>query len=115
MFHAYMLPIKNRLIKRTDFNNVYRKGAFFSEGPLSLKITPNERETARIGFSIEKKFFKKAVERNKIKRLLREAFCQNIKKIKEGADIVVFYKKSEENPSFKAILKLVEKIINKIK
>jgi len=110
-----MLPIKNRLIKRTDFNNVYRKGAFFSEGPLSLKITPNEREIARIGFSIEKKFFKKAVLRNQMKRILREAFQQNLEKLKKGVDIVVFYKKSEENPDFKTILGLVEKIINKIK
>ena len=110
-----MLPIKNRLIRRTDFNNVYRKGAFFSEGPLSLKITPNERETARIGFSIEKKFFKKAVLRNRMKRILREAFQQNLEKLKKGVDIVVFYKKNEEDPDFKTVLKLVEKIINKIK
>jgi len=110
-----MLPVKNRLTKRTDFNNVYRKGAFFAEGPLSLKISPNEKKLARIGFSIEKKFFKKAVLRNQMKRLLREAFCKNLEKIKKGVDIVVFYKKNEEDPDFKTVLKLVEKIINKIK
>jgi len=110
-----MLPRKNRLIKKTDFNNVYRKGVFFSEGPLSLKITPNESGTTRIGFSIEKKFFKKATARNRIKRLLREALYRNLEKIKDGFDIVVFYKRSEEKPDFKAISALVEKIISKIK
>jgi len=109
-----MLPAKNRLTKKTDFNNVYRKGAFFSEGPLSLKAAGNNLENTRIGFSIEKKFFKKAVERNKIKRLLREAFHQNLKSVKKGLDIVVLYKKSEPDPDFKVILELTKKIIKRV-
>jgi ribonuclease P protein component len=110
-----MLPQKNRLSKRSDFANVYRKGSFFGEGPLSLKLVPNELKEARIGFSIEKKFFKKATERNRMKRLLREAFHKNLKAIKNGLDIVVFYKKSEPEPDFNEISRLVKKIINKIK
>lgn len=109
-----MLPAKNRLVKRTDFNNVYRKGIFFAEEPLSLKYVRNDLENSRIGFSIEKKFFKKATERNRMKRLLREAFHKNIEKIKKGFDIVIFYKKNEKNPEFKVILELVNKIIKKI-
>jgi ribonuclease P protein component len=110
-----MLPAKNRLAKKTDFNNVYRKGTFFLEEPLSLKAVENNFKNTRIGFSIEKKFFKKAVERNKIKRLLRETFHQNLKSIKNGLDIVVFYKRSKPNPDFKIILELTKKIIKKIK
>ncbi|MFA5777844.1 MAG: ribonuclease P protein component [Parcubacteria group bacterium] len=110
-----MLPSKNRLTKRTDFANVYRKGTFFLESPLSLKAVKNNLEHTRIGFSIEKKFFKKAVERNKIKRLLREAFHQNLENIKNSLDIVVFYKRSEPNPDFKIISELVKKLIKKIK
>ena len=89
-----MLPSKNRLTKKTDFANVYRKGTFFIEAPLSLKVVKNNLKNSRIGFSIEKKFFKKAVERNKIKRLLREAFHQNLKNIEKSLDMVVFYKKN---------------------
>ena len=110
-----MLPSKNRLTKGTDFNNVYRKGTFFSEGPLSLKTASNNLENTRIGFSIEKKFFKKAVERNRMKRLLREAFQQNLKNVKKGLDIVVFYKKNESDPDLKIISELVKKIIKKLK
>ncbi|MFH0969717.1 MAG: ribonuclease P protein component [Patescibacteria group bacterium] len=110
-----MLPKKNRLIKRVDFNRVYRYGNFIAEGPLSIKFAKNELKNARIGFSIEKKFFKKATERNKIKRLLRKAFHLNLAEIKLGMDIVVFYKKSEGKPDFKIISELVEKLIKKIK
>ncbi len=109
-----MLPQKNRLTKRTDFANVYRTGRFFSEGPLSAKAASNELKSTRIGFSIEKKFFKKAVERNRMKRILREAFWKNLKNLKVGLDIVVFYKKSEKKPNLEEISELVEKIIKKI-
>lgn len=110
-----MLPAKNRLTKKTDFSNVYRKGVFLGEGPLSLKMASNGSKVTRIGFSIEKKFFKKAVERNRMKRLLRDAFHKNLEEIKSGLDIVVFYKKNELNPDFKTISGLTKKIINKIK
>lgn len=110
-----MLPSKNRLAKRSDFANVYRRGSFWGEGPMSLKSVSNGLEITRIGFSIEKKFFKKATERNRMKRLLREAFHKNLKGIKKGLDIVVFYKKSEQNPELKTILELVKKLIKRIK
>lgn len=110
-----MLPRKNRLIKKTDFANVYRIGKYFSESPISIKACQNNLENTRIGFSIEKKFWKKAAERNRIKRLLREAFYQNLENIKSNLDIVVFYKKYEKKPDFKIICELTKKIIKKIK
>ena len=109
-----MLPAKNRLTKKTDFANVYRKGTFFLEAPLSLKVVRNNLGHSRIGFSIEKKFFKKATERNKIKRMLREAFHQNLDSIRKDLDIVVFYKKSESNPELDVILELTKKIIKRL-
>jgi ribonuclease P protein component len=108
-----MLPVKNRLKKRSDFAKVYRKGLFSSENPVSIKFSENGLEKSRIGFSIEKKFFKKAVERNRIKRILREAFHKNLGNIKAGFDIVVFYKKSEKDSDFKKVIELVEKVIKK--
>jgi ribonuclease P protein component len=109
-----MLPVKNRLKKRADFAKVYKSGKFLSEGPLSMKSSPNGLGVPRIGLSIEKRFFKKAVERNKIKRMLREAFRKNLGDIKNGFDIVVFYKKSAPNPDFELISGLVKKIIIKM-
>lgn len=108
-----MLPKKNRLTKRTDFARVYRLGSFFSEGPVSMKAVENNLDVARIGFSIEKKFFKKATERNRIRRILREIFRKNLKNIRKGTDIVVFYKKSEKDPNFEKISMIIEKLIKK--
>lgn len=88
-----MLPLKNRLKKREDFREVYQKGKFVSEKTISLKCAKNQLDFSRIGFSIESKVFKTAVERNRVKRILREIFRESLENIKPGFDIVVFRKK----------------------
>lgn len=91
-----MLPYKNRLIFKGDFEKVYRFGSFFSFGSIFLKINKNEVDRPRIGFSIGIKFSKKAVERNRAKRQLRAIIFKNLKNIKKGVDIVVMIKKIEK-------------------
>ncbi len=89
-----MLPRKNRLIQKKDFEVISRTGTFFSFGEVFLKIRSNNSKETKIGFSIGIKFSSKAVERNRIKRQLREIFRKNIKKIEKGWDVMVSLKKS---------------------
>lgn len=56
----------------------------------------NGRKETRIGFSIGLNFSKKAVERNRVKRRLRNIFHKHIKEIKKGLDIVVIMKKDKK-------------------
>ena len=91
-----MLPRKNRLIQKKDFEVISRTGTFFSFGEVFLKIRRNSSEETRIGFSIGIKFSPKAVERNRVKRQLREVFRKNIKKIEKGLDVMVSLKKSNK-------------------
>jgi ribonuclease P protein component len=90
-----MLPYKNRLIKRADFEKVYKYGRFFYFGNVSVKAKENGLEEARIGFSVGTKFSKKAVERNRAKRQLREIFHKMLDRLKKGNDIVVIVKKGK--------------------
>lgn len=78
---------KWRLTKR-DFEKVLRKGRIFREDDLILKILNNSIGRKRVGFLVSKKFFSKAVLRNKIKRKLREIMKEEFEKIKEGIDLV---------------------------
>ncbi|MFZ2975154.1 MAG: ribonuclease P protein component [Candidatus Moraniibacteriota bacterium] len=91
-----MLPRKNRLIQKKDFEVISRTGTFFSFGEVFLRIRRNNSEETRIGFSVGIKFSPKAVERNKAKRQLREIFRKNIKNIEKGLDIMVSLKKSNK-------------------
>jgi ribonuclease P protein component len=101
-----MLPYKNRLINRGDFERVYRYGNFFSFGNITLKVGKNKLNLTRIGFSVGIKFSKKAVERNRIKRQLREIVHKNLNKIKDGFDLVVMIKKIENNTISSDLLEL---------
>ena len=67
-----MLKINNRLKKQKDFENVFKTGKGFKQSSLYLKVQKNDLKSTRFGFIVSKKFSKKAVERNKIKRILRE-------------------------------------------
>ena len=109
-----MLPKENRLKNREDFNLVYKIGKFASAEGVSMKFARNNLEVTRIGFSIETKYFKAAVQRNRLRRILREVFRNLIGKIKPGFDIVVFYKKKEEKIDFSIISVEAEKMLRKV-
>jgi len=90
-----MLSHKNRLIKRGDFEAVYRQGRPLFCGIIGLKVKTNLLDATRLGISVGIKFSKKAVERNKIKRQIREIFRKNIDSVKKGFDMVVFINKKD--------------------
>jgi len=90
-----MLPFKNRLVKRKDFEKIQRAGQFFSQGNIALKFVENGTENSRIGFSVGLKFSKLAVARNQAKRMLREIFRTYLRKIKKGMDIDIMIRKRE--------------------
>jgi ribonuclease P protein component len=84
-----MLPREKRLANPRDFKRVYQKGSFFSAGIFNAKYLPNKLDFTRIGIVVSKKISKKATERNKIKRLFREAFRALHQEVPTGLDIVV--------------------------
>jgi ribonuclease P protein component len=96
-----MLKKINRLKKNKDFEIVHRTGKFLSFGRVSVKfISEKDKEMpAKIGVSVGIKFSKKAVERNRVKRQLREIVRLNLKRIKKGFQIVVMVKSSEKQIS----------------
>lgn len=110
-----MLPIKNRLTKKKDFQKVYQKGTFFSLGNLSLRIVKNDQEKTRAGFLVGKKVAKMAVERNRIKRQLRNAMQVNFEKIKSGFDVVISCRRPKDEKKIECGRKEVEKLLIKSK
>jgi len=90
-----MLPFKNRLTKRKDFERVQKSGQFFSEANIALKMAQNGLPETRVGFVVGMKFAKKAVERNQAKRQLRDILQKSLPQIKGGFDVVVMIRKRE--------------------
>ncbi len=96
-----MLPLKNRLKKRKDFDLIYKTGKNAFASNFFLKFKENGLSESRIGISIGTKFSPKAFLRNKTKRQIREVFRRELPFLREGFDIVIIPKKrKEENSSF---------------
>lgn len=77
-----------RLKKNWEFKRVYRRGKSFVSKRIVLYVYPNRTDHSKIGFSISKKVGK-SVQRNRIKRIYREAFLSLYHEIKQGYDLVV--------------------------
>lgn len=70
----FTLPKENRLQKRRDFLRVYAEGKRFEGRLMHAFVLPLSVNQHKIGITASKKAIGKAVDRNRAKRLLREAF-----------------------------------------
>ena len=70
-----MLPRRSRLKRSRDFQAVYKRRISWASPSLVLYVrvrTPREGDASRLGFVISKKIAKRAHDRNRLKRRLRE-------------------------------------------
>ncbi|WP_340076311.1 ribonuclease P protein component [Leptobacterium sp. I13] len=73
----YSFPKKEKLKSQLLIKKLFEEGKAVSDFPLKLLYLPStstEEVFIQAGFSVPKKAFKKAVDRNRIKRLMREAY-----------------------------------------
>jgi ribonuclease P protein component len=80
---------RGRLSRSAEFERVYRHGRSVANRQLVLYTFPNaSTQRPRLGLSVSRKVGG-AVQRNKVKRLLREAFAHAEGDLLSGQDMVV--------------------------
>lgn len=86
-----MPPKRGRLSRSAEFERVYRQGRSHGNRHFVLYTFPRpegDEEQPRLGLSVSRKVGG-AVDRNKVKRLLREAFTEQSGRLPAGHDVVV--------------------------
>ena len=99
-----------RIKKNSEFSKLFKRGQRVFSPTLTLIYFPSDK--LRMGLAISKKHGK-AVQRNRIKRLLREAFNKNSYLLKNDYSIILMPKVAESY-SFKAFEKSIISCLKKI-
>jgi ribonuclease P protein component len=95
-------PREARLVRRGDFDAVYRSGKRRSSSHFTAFFRANQLPVSRFGFSI-KKALGGAVVRNRIRRRIREIVRCHRMEIPTGWDIVIHPKSSVARSEFAAL------------
>ena len=87
------LSYTQRLHQCDDFESVLKKKAV-TEKWLAIHSVVNIQGKDRLGIVVSKRIVPKAVARNRIKRLIREAFRTNVSSNSRSSDVIVRLRKA---------------------
>jgi ribonuclease P protein component len=99
-------PRAARLLKHSDFERVYKQGRRHFSPHMTVFFLPQAGGSARIGFTVGR-VLGGAVERNRIKRRLREAVRLSRSTLQDAVDVVINPKKSMLTLEFAVVLEEV--------
>ena len=98
----FTYPKHEKLKSKTTIDLLFSDGSSVSKFPLRLVYVENSEENAeliKMGVSVSKKYFKKAVDRNYYKRVLRETYRLNkhllIDSLQKPYAFMFFYQTNE--------------------
>ncbi len=110
---SYEFNREQRLLTPGHFKNVFDKPSRYGSSHFTILITPNSDSNNRLGMAIAKKRVKLAVQRNRMKRIVRESFRKNQHNL-PAVDIVVMVKSGIDQLDNAIINQQLEKIWRKI-
>jgi len=107
-------PKSRRLLKRSEFDRVYREGARSANTYFSVVYRKVEMESpTRVGLAMGRSVGG-AVVRNRAKRLLREVVRNHFDKLPDGWDVVLQARKSITNASVYALDAEIQRIFHSL-
>ena len=114
----FTYPKNEKLKQRKLIDKLFTQGKSVAKYPLRLVFmeVENSEEPFQLSVSVSKKYFKNAVDRNRFKRLLREAYRLNQHILKENTSksyIFMFFYQTKEILSFEEINKKTVELFEK--
>jgi len=109
-----MLPAKNRLRKRRDFERVFNSKSAFSGRFFRLIYISNNLSFSRLGVVVSSKVSKRAVVRNKIRRRVYSFTKPYIKIINPTLDMAVIISKTAVEADIKEFKDDLTRVLEKV-
>jgi ribonuclease P protein component len=103
-----------RLRKHADFEKVYRSGRRILSAHMTVFFLRRDSGPAHLGFTV-RRALGTAVERNRIRRRLREAARLNLGAVGNAVDVVIHPKKSALTAEFAELCQEVARAFEKIR
>jgi ribonuclease P protein component len=110
-----MLKSKYRLRKNIEFQKVFQKGKSAANRQFVVYLLPKEEEgRLRIGISVSKKLGK-AVKRNRIKRLIREAVRHYLPGLPWQGDLIIIARNTLVEMEYQEVVNALGHCLKKAK
>ncbi|WP_372870783.1 ribonuclease P protein component [Shewanella sp.] len=110
---SYTFTRELRLLTPAQFQAVFSNPIKASSAEITLLAIPNTQEHPRVGLTVPKKQVKRAHDRNRVKRVIRERFRLQQHEL-PSLDIVVLVRKGVMDLDNEALHKLVDKLWRKL-
>ncbi|WP_234400271.1 ribonuclease P protein component [Shewanella marina] len=110
---SYTFTRELRLLTPAQFKSVFTNPIKASSAEITLLAIPNEENHPRIGLTVAKRFVKRANQRNRIKRVIRDNFRLHQHDL-PPVDIVVLVRNGVLEMENEQLHKLIEKLWRKL-
>lgn len=108
-----MLKKIHRVAKQRDFERVKKYGRSFFLPNIAIKCLKAGQPYSRFGFIVSNKISKKAIERNRIRRQLREIVRERIDQVLSGFDCVIMVRPDIKKDKFKELEQKIENLFQR--
>ena len=102
-------PASLRLLTAEDYKRVFNNPVKLVCPPFTLLAVPNHTQCARLGLIVAKKNVRRAVDRNRLKRLARESFRLNQQQL-PSYDIVLLARRGSSQLANKVLFEHLEQL-----
>ncbi|MEM8857492.1 MAG: ribonuclease P protein component [Chloroflexota bacterium] len=107
-----MLPDENRLRLATDFNRLRKNGNKFVHPLVVLVYIANQQNDSRFAFPASRKVGG-AVQRNRARRLLREAVRYHLEDIKPGIDCILIARSKTTQANLNEVVNALDQLLKR--